>query len=320
MAYLIGTDEAGYGPNLGPLLVSASVWRVPDELSDDELARALGGFDPVSGNDGSEQRLTIADSKRLFRPKQGLAALEQGVLACLATLGKQVSTWRDVWSCLAADSCESLFAEHYARSFDAPLPRDADARVIDRFAGRFQQDCQAADVQLLDLRSAAVVPIRWNELLDEYGSKGTALAMLTLNLVRQLLPVPQSEPVRVQCDKLGGRNRYSHLLQSNVSDYVVEIVRESRALSVYRWGPAEQRVEWRFATKGERFLPTALASMASKYLRELAMLAFNQFWTSQIPGLKPTAGYPVDAQRFRAEIRGRQQQLGIEDNAIWRQK
>jgi hypothetical protein len=42
--------------------------------------------------------------------------------------------------------------------------------------------------------------------------------------------------------------------------------------------------------------------MAAKYLRELAMKAFNQFWQQHVPGLKPTAGYPVDARRFRAEI------------------
>ena len=28
MPYLIGMDEAGYGPNLGPLVVSASVWQM----------------------------------------------------------------------------------------------------------------------------------------------------------------------------------------------------------------------------------------------------------------------------------------------------
>ena len=30
MAYLIGTDEAGYGPFLGPLVIATSVWQVPD--------------------------------------------------------------------------------------------------------------------------------------------------------------------------------------------------------------------------------------------------------------------------------------------------
>ena len=28
MTLVIGTDEAGYGPNLGPLVVAATAWRV----------------------------------------------------------------------------------------------------------------------------------------------------------------------------------------------------------------------------------------------------------------------------------------------------
>ena len=31
MSYLLGTDEAAYGPKLGPLVVSVTVWRVPDD-------------------------------------------------------------------------------------------------------------------------------------------------------------------------------------------------------------------------------------------------------------------------------------------------
>ena len=37
MAYLIGTDEAGYGPNLGPLVISATVWEVPDDVGGENL-------------------------------------------------------------------------------------------------------------------------------------------------------------------------------------------------------------------------------------------------------------------------------------------
>ena len=42
-------------------------------------------------------------------------------------------------------------------------------------------------------------------------------------------------------------------------------------------------------------LNVALASMAAKYLREVCMLQFNRYWAAQVPGLKPTAGYPTDA-------------------------
>ena len=42
--------------------------------------------------------------------------------------------------------------------------------------------------------------------------------------------------------------------------------------------------------------------MTSKYLRELAMKAFNAFWCDRVPGLPPTAGYPTDAKRFYHDI------------------
>ena len=47
-------------------------------------------------------------------------------------------------------------------------------------------------------------------------------------------------------------------------------------------------------------MPAALASMTSKYLRELAMRAFNEFWCGRVHDLAPTAGYPRDARRFFA--------------------
>jgi hypothetical protein len=58
--------------------------------------------------------------------------------------------------------------------------------------------------------------------------------------------------------------------------------------------------------------------MTSKYLRELSMAAFNAFWQRHVRDLKPTAGYPVDARRFRQQIATVQAELGIEDQQLWR--
>jgi ribonuclease HII len=64
----------------------------------------------------------------------------------------------------------------------------------------------------------------------------------------------------------------------------------------------------------------ALASMCSKYLREVLMLEFNRFWQTHLPGLKPTAGYPGDSARFFEEIRPAAQRLGIAEEVLWRRK
>ncbi len=90
--------------------------------------------------------------------------------------------------------------------------------------------------------------------------------------------------------------------------------RDSRASIV---GDQPTRSGWKrgLPRRESGFCPSALASMTSKYVRELAMQAFNEFWVSRVPGLQPTAGYPADAKRFHAQIRHVQQQLGIPDDA-----
>ena len=104
------------------------------------------------------------------------------------------------------------------------------------------------------------------------------------------------EPTLIICDKHGGRNFYNRFLQQQFPEFLVEVHHESRDESIYRWGPPTERIEIRFRVGGEAFLPAALASMAAKYLRELAMRPFNEFWCGRVPDLAPTAGYPTDAQ------------------------
>ena len=51
--------------------------------------------------------------------------------------------------------------------------------------------------------------------------------------------------------------------------------------------------------------PVAFSSMVAKYLREKAMESFNDYFQSLHRGespLKPTAGYPVDADRFLSAV------------------
>ena len=95
---------------------------------------------------------------------------------------------------------------------------------------------------------------------------------------------------------------------------------ESVEVSDYSFRERERDVVIRFQAKGESFFPTALASLVSKYLREVIMRIWNEFWQLQIPGLKPTKGYPVDAKRFKSDIASVQAELGIEDRLIWRNR
>lgn len=334
MAYLIGTDEAGYGPNLGPLVISACVWRVPDEyLGADlyKLLRAVVACDPCQCN--TRRVVAWADSKVLYKSGQGLAQLERGLLSALGLIGPMPCDWRSLWHALDPDFYgEPCIGEQDAnrgghetqlpwhREFAATLPIENEPAAIAKIICRLQSCLAKLGVQLVALRSAAVFPSRFNAALDQHGNKSEALSRLTLGLLGKVLEQLGDEPILVWCDKHGGRNFYGPLLQQQFPDTLIEVRSEGREESIYRWGPASRRIEARFCVGGERHLPAAMASMASKYLRELAMRAFNDYWLLQVPDLRPTAGYPGDAARFKEAISARQQTLGIEDRVLWRSR
>ena len=48
------------------------------------------------------------------------------------------------------------------------------------------------------------------------------------------------------------------------------------------------------------------------------MMAFNDFWTNLQPDLRPTAGYPMDAKRFRLDVAQTKRDLKIPDDVFWR--
>jgi len=318
MTYIMGTDEAGYGPNLGPLVVSASLWQVPDDARQRDLYELLG--DAVSRTDRSDDRIPIADSKTLYMSQGSLASLERGLLPALAQTGRQPGGWQALFDALDPECAADRDALPWYQGYDEPLPIDADGKQIEALSTNLRRALEQAGVRCLSLRSAAIFPERFNRLVDEHGNKSTVLSKVTFSLIERLLAQTGEQPVLILCDKHGGRNKYARLLQETFPEYLVEIHGEGRAESVYRWGPPGQRVEIRFRASGEAFLPAALASMASKYLRELAMRALNQFWCARVDGLRPTAGYPVDARRFFAEIETAKMELGIDDRQLWRSR
>jgi hypothetical protein len=317
MGYLIGTDEAGYGPNLGPLVIAASAWQVPEEALEADLYEWFG---PRVTNQptNSCDCLAIADSKQLYRGRGDLAQLERTVLTLLAANQSSPSTWRALRGLLCGSACHSGDSLPWDHDFDMPLPVSAaDGLEAERIAC-WRATCEATGVRLVAIRALFIQPQEFNRGVADYDSKGALLSHRTLDLLCPLVSELDEQPIRIVCDKHGGRNRYGALLQPRFGDRLVRVLDEGRQRSSYDVGTTSRPVRISFQAGGESFLPSALASMAAKYLRELAMLAFNRFWQGHLPDLRPTAGYPGDAARFWAEIRSVQQRLGIDDAVLWR--
>jgi hypothetical protein len=323
MGYLIGTDEAGYGPNLGPLVISATVWEAPDDVGGEDLFDRLSHAitqEPGRAAANANRRVAMADSKRLYKPGQGLRNLERGLFAALALLSHRPKTWRGVWQVLARESLDDMQAIPWYAKHDMPTPLDCNAEQIESAIEAMTPGLALAGVRLAAVQSRAIFVPEFNDLIERHQSKGTALSHQTLALAARMIGSLPDGPISLICDKHGGRDRYAPLLQHHFPEWLIEVRGEGRERSDYRFGPPERRVSVCFRTKAEACLPAALASMASKYLRELAMHAFNDFWRRHVPDLQPTAGYPQDAKRFRADIAEVQKQLHIPDRILWRMR
>jgi len=297
----------------------------------------------------SERRIAICDSKVLYSQSRGLRQLERGVHAVFHALGQRPARWSELVRYCDADPENHHLRHCWPDGFDCAVPVDAMSDEVAELGERFARTCEAAGVRPLVIRARFVFPEQFNELVVYYGTKGGALSQVTVGLLREVMetahgraalnwassqvsgapagdaasgaPVPVlGRPLYAVCDKHGGRNFYAALLQHHFPEYWIEPVYESRAASCYRWGPAEAPQCVVFRMNGETFLPTALASMTAKYLRELAMRAFNEFWCARVPKLRPTAGYAGDSRRFKQAISTKQSELGIEDKVIWRER
>src|SRR5688500_16615976 len=83
MPWVVGIDEAGYGPNLGPLVQAAVALRLP--ASDPAGWATLKPVVRRCGDRGEGRRLLVDDSKKVYTTG-GLEALEEHVLAAIPPL------------------------------------------------------------------------------------------------------------------------------------------------------------------------------------------------------------------------------------------
>ncbi|XZE52603.1 hypothetical protein SH139x_004305 [Planctomycetaceae bacterium SH139] len=337
MAYLIATDEAGYGPKLGPLLIAATCWEFDDSLVPEQAFASL-----AAGPAGEiKTKLQFADSKQLYQRNRPdpLWQLELPIWLLLRRIccsaGKRKSgpalpsTLAELIQFVAADDLAGLQQQRWFEQLDLPFPLGVAAPHSATLPAEQlpaeqlpAEQLVAADAwldggpRLLSLRCRVLDAVRFNAGCQLAGNKATLLSECTLALIRQsidsLSPSHDSDSIWVICDRHGGRRRYGGLIQQYFPESFPSIIAESATSSRYRCMFGERPLQFEFRTKADQFVPVAAASMLAKYLRERLMSQFNAFWLEQHPvALAPTAGYPQDAARFCQQIASTAQRLGI---------
>ncbi len=311
---MVGIDEAGLGPNLGPFVVVATVWQIDGPATTCDLWATFPELFTADPNDGTE-RLPLVDSKALYQPSTGLARLEQTVLGLLGGWGSLPTTLTELHARVQAPEFTEA-REPWLQAALPQLPLAATPTAVSATVERVRATVTAAPCRLAAVSAVVQQPYEFNQSLARTGNKAATTSDGHRQALAAALAAVGDEPTAVFSDKHGGRNFYAGFLSELRPGAWVQTRAEGATSSRYR----VDQIDFTFEPRAERYAPVAVASMIAKLLRELHMHAFNQFWQTHIPSLKPTAGYPQDAKRFAREIEQTRAQLGIDQSVLWRTK
>ncbi len=269
-----GIDEAGLGPILGPFCATSTTIQGPSPLK--ELLE-----------DQQKKLFYVDDSKKVFQGKYGLQRLEESVLSFYTLLtGSVPKTLKSF--------IPSLNGEWYNREMTLPLTVSED-HIVEN-ASKIDELFDQRGVKLLDIKKTAISDKSFNSLIDTSDNKSIVCQKIVEPLIKQVGTFANSE---ITVDKQGGRKFYSdYLNQLFPSD---EINIEFEEANHSRYEISDKSISFRAKADSSSFT-VALASMFSKYMREIAMTSFNRHWYSLNSDVKPTAGYYTDGVRFLKDL------------------
>ncbi len=327
MTLVIGIDEAGYGPNLGPLVIGGSSWQI-DQLQSDHLStQAAEHFIKLQNDIHDDYRAgrgpPWGDSKKIFSRKstksETLEPLERGVFAAIQIATNTTPKTSDhLLSLLALKAPDDSELTCWKKLNAVALPLATKAPLTIEQSDQATKQLRTHGIRLTGLACRWIFPETFNAALDNGMNKSDILSQASLQLASDLRNQHPHTPAVIWCDRHGGRKRYAGVVSHCFDAARVEPLSETTRCSHYRIHDRECPTFIHFSVGGESQLPVAVASMTAKYTRELAMDVFNCFWTDHIPSLQPTAGYPVDARRWWHETEKDRHRMSIHDDVLWR--
>ncbi len=309
---------------LGPLVVSCSAFSIeagevqePASLLEADLwqifHRSVGKTRKHLAG-----RLLVADSKKAYNRAEGVGHLERTVLAALQTMGVQTQNLASLLRVLSPD-CLPRLAEYpwFQNMQDCRLAAaPADLKIASQV---FADDLQAHGMKLVCLRSSCLDVAYYNTMVERVKNKAQVLFIAVTQLIQGILDQFPDNDIRILVDRQGGRAHYRANLLRSFADADLRIVQEGDKTSIYelRFGPRVLRLTFE-VNADNLYLPVALASMISKYVRELLMQCMNDYFVALDGALKPTAGYWKDGTRFVEELRQRLPDLKLDVHRLIR--
>lgn len=244
--HIVGIDEAGYGPLLGPLVMSRVEFNAVDTSS---LSDAL-----------SELPYRITDSKILFKGRNTLSNLERPVHSLYPT-SRTLKMYLDR---IAYEDEPPFYSNDSLR-----LPICGDVEANGNFKGDKETEfCGAVSLYLTEER--------FNREYRKTMNKAELLFGMLKKHIRSVLKNTEDDVIFF-IDRFGSRQYYGEHLWGILEDSP-SAVRETRTSSEYLFRDGGRHILVRFSTDADVNEPVvSLSSIFSKYLRELFMICLCDY-------------------------------------------
>ncbi len=282
LVLVVGVDENGLGPRLGPLVVTA----VTVAAADDKAAKV------ALGRPGRSFATRINDSKKLVSYKE--RALGEAWARVLADkLGHKTETPAELVFSLSLEP-EAYLREpcptegdHAHQCFStADEAYEADAGLL----GQVRSDLgrlEKRGLRLVSVRTALVCTRR----LNDAAAKNVTRFQVDLHAMERLVLDARArgeEDVVAVCGKVGGYNTYGDAF-GPLSGRLHAIVCEGRPKSEYQM-PGLGRLSF-VRDADAKHLVVCLASLVGKYVRDLLTARVVRHHKRTLPHLPMVSGY-----------------------------
>jgi ribonuclease HII len=199
------------------------------------------------------------------------------------------------------------------------FPLSADRTDVAIASTVLKNDLSSNNIKLLQLQSCCLDVAYYNKMVSAVKNKADVLFTATSQLIKRAYDKFGCDGLQIIVDRQGGRVHYRQSLQRMFPDMELEVIRESPTISSYQLQSGRRQMRLHFAVGADdRFLPVSLASMLSKYIRELLVDNINRYFTGFASDLQPTAGYWKDGLRFIEDLKRNIPHVAFDSNQLIR--
>jgi len=252
---ILGIDENGLGPLLGPMVVTGTL------LESDTHSDLWFG--------------DISDSKMFFKTRSmnNFALVEETAISIFYLLKKKMpsSPLEILRAFCSNNGCTAGNDICTGR-----IPREftwADSEKAKKRCFEFSQWASHNNVGIKNVSCVFICPRK----LNSFTRNNTKLFLDFLSFCSLIKEVNGKDKLEVEAGKIGGLKFYMPYIRYSMDDFQSEIVTEKESESIYILNRQESSMRVGFFMDVEKkSFPAALSSIAGKYIREISMLSIRK--------------------------------------------